>query len=83
MNELTASPSGTLPVERLTPRQREVLLALGRCTPRKQIAEQMGITEATLDRHIQDLYERLEVHCVSEVVRIAVTVGRAGIPQGD
>ncbi len=62
-------------LERLTSRQREILqlIAEGRST--KQIAERLGIGVRTVETHRAELMERLDIHDVAGLVRLAITAG--------
>jgi FixJ family two-component response regulator len=60
----------------LTPREREVLTYLLTGLLNKQIACKLGIAEHTVKLHRQSICEKLGVHSVPEIMRIA---GKAGI----
>jgi DNA-binding NarL/FixJ family response regulator len=62
-------------LERLTPRHREVLqlIAEGRTT--KEIAQRLGIGVRTVETHRSELMERLDIHDVAGLVRLAVATG--------
>ena len=68
-----AEPSD--PLERLTPRQREVLqlIAEGRAT--KEIAAKLKLSVKTIETHRAQLMDRLDIHDVAGLVRFAVRVG--------
>jgi len=63
------------PVERLTPRQREVwqLIAEGHST--KEIARKLDVSVKTVETHRMQLMKQLEVHDVAGLVRYAIRVG--------
>lgn len=46
----------------LTPRQREILAAVTEGLTDLQIAERLGIAAATVNKHLESIYERLDVH---------------------
>jgi DNA-binding CsgD family transcriptional regulator len=48
--------------ERLTPRQREVLAGVAEGLTDAEIAERLGVARATVGKHLETIYERLEVH---------------------
>ncbi|HEU5245021.1 MAG TPA: helix-turn-helix transcriptional regulator [Gaiellaceae bacterium] len=48
--------------ERLTPRQREVLAGVAAGLTDAEIAERLGVARATVGKHLEAIYERLEVH---------------------
>jgi DNA-binding NarL/FixJ family response regulator len=49
-------------VERLTSRQREVLALVAEGLTDPQIGERLGIAAATVSKHLEAVYERLDVH---------------------
>jgi DNA-binding CsgD family transcriptional regulator len=49
-------------VDRLTPRQREILAHVGYGLTDIQIAERLEISPATVRKHLEQVYERLGVH---------------------
>lgn len=48
--------------QRLTPRQREVLSAVAAGLTDAGIAEHLGVARATVSKHLEAIYERLDVH---------------------
>jgi DNA-binding NarL/FixJ family response regulator len=62
-------------LERLTPRQREILqlVAEGRTT--KEIARILKVSVKTVETHRTQLMERLDIHDVAGLVRYAVRTG--------
>lgn len=54
----------------LTSRQRTVMLLLLDGLPRKQIAEQLAITEHTVDDHLKSIYTLLGVRSVAELAAL-------------
>ena len=50
------------PAVGLTPRQREILAQVGYGLTDIQIAERLEISPATVRKHLEQVYERLEVH---------------------
>jgi DNA-binding NarL/FixJ family response regulator len=46
----------------LTPRQREILAHVGAGLTDIQIAERLEISPATVRKHLEQIYERLDVH---------------------
>lgn len=62
-------------VERLPPRQRQVLYAMARGLLNKQIAWELKISEKTVKMHRALLLDRLGVATSAEAIRIAVEAG--------
>jgi len=70
-------------LERLTPRQREVLklIVLGRST--KQIALALNISVKTVESHRTQIMERLDIHDIASLVRFAIKVGLVELEDKD
>jgi len=58
--------------EKLTPREREVLLQVLRGRLNKQIAADLGIDERSVKRHRTSLMAKLQVRSVAQLARLAV-----------
>jgi DNA-binding NarL/FixJ family response regulator len=68
------------PLDRLTPREREVLLLLGRGYPNKQIARELRLSEKTIKTHVGHVLAKLGV---TDRTQAAVVAVRAGlVPAG-
>jgi FixJ family two-component response regulator len=61
--------------ERLTPREREVFLHLIAGQLNKQVAADLEITERTIKMHRANIFQKLEVDSMAEMVRLAVDLG--------
>lgn len=59
-------------VAELSPRQREVLRAIAQCKPTKNIADDLGVSYATVKMHRRLLYASLGIHSNGEAIRIAM-----------
>jgi DNA-binding NarL/FixJ family response regulator len=68
------------PLERLTPRQREILQLIAEGHTNREMAKVLGISIKTVDTHRRLLMETLDLHDVAALVRFAVRVGL--IPPG-
>ena len=62
-------------LERLTPREREVLESLVRGQSNRIIAETLGIRERTVEAHRSGIMRKLEAHSIVDVVRCAFAAG--------
>jgi DNA-binding NarL/FixJ family response regulator len=62
-------------LERLTPRQIEVLrfMAIGRTTP--EIARELGLSAKTIETHRGEIMKRVGIHDIVGLVRYAIRVG--------
>lgn len=71
----TEEPQVSLSIDDLTPRQLQVLklIADGRTT--KQIALELNISVKTVESHRAQLMERLGIHDVAGLVRVAIKGG--------
>ena len=61
-------PSGAAHVDRLTPREEEVLKLLARGCLSKEIALQLSISVETVNTHLKHIYEKLHVRSRTEAV---------------
>jgi RNA polymerase sigma factor (sigma-70 family) len=62
-------------LESLTPREREVLPLVVSGLPNKQIAAEIGISEAAVKVHRSQLIRKMGAGSLAELVRIAVKLG--------
>lgn len=68
--EDVASPDAAM--DRLTPREREILCLLAEGQSNKVIANNLGISEGTVKLHVKAILRKLEVHSRVEAAVIAV-----------
>lgn len=62
-------------IEPLTPREEEVLRALVHGLIKKEIADQLNISQHTVDMHLRAVYRKLEVRTQTEAVSKALRQG--------
>ena len=81
-------PAAAAETEQLSPRESEVLELLAKGYLYKEIAEQTGLTYATVHTHIRHIYEKLQVRSRTEAVakhlaqsRSPVGAGKASAPR--
>ncbi|WP_242538950.1 response regulator [Trinickia acidisoli] len=60
------------PVERLTPRESEILDALAEGLSSKQIAERYGLSVRTVETHRHNLKRKLDIEGQAELIKFAV-----------
>ena len=77
--EVAAVLAEHLGEEALTPREIEVLQLIGDGHKNKQIADQLSISENTVNFHIKNLVEKLGAHDRTHAVTIAVRRGLLGL----
>ena len=65
----------TGPLSRLTGRQREILQLIAEGCSSKQIALRLALSIKTVETHRAQLMERLEIHDVPGLVRLAIRTG--------
>jgi PAS domain S-box-containing protein len=63
------------PLDRLTPRQREVLQLIAEGNSTKEIARKLGLSGKTIETHRAQLMQQLDIHDVAGLVRFAIRVG--------
>ena len=63
---------GEEPVGALSERETEVVVLAARGLPNARIAEELGISEATVKRHLANVYQKIGVRSRSEAVRMAL-----------
>jgi DNA-binding NarL/FixJ family response regulator len=67
-------------VERLTPRETEILQAMADGLAPEQISEKLGMSRHTLRTHTQNILTRLGVHSKTDAVIAAIRFGKATPP---
>ncbi len=63
------------PLDRLSPRQREILQLIAEGHSTKEIAFRLSLSAKTVETHRSQLMERLDIHDVAGLVRFAIQVG--------
>ncbi len=63
------------PLDRLTPRQREVLQLIAQGFTTKEVAQALGVSAKTIETHRSRLMDQLDIHDVAGLVRYAISVG--------
>lgn len=77
---LDKTTSARSPLERLTPRQREILQLVAEGFTTRQIAETLSVSVKTVETHRAQLMDRLGIRDVAGLVRYAI---RTGLIQAD
>lgn len=65
----------TLPLDRLTHREREVLQMLSSGQSNKEIATELNLSPYTVESHRNKIMEKLNLHSITELVRFAMRCG--------
>jgi two-component system, NarL family, response regulator LiaR len=76
--ETLAADGGEDPLERLTPREREVLVLIGRGFPNKRIARELDVAEKTVKTHVGHVLAKLGVTDRTQAAVFAVRSGLVG-----
>jgi DNA-binding NarL/FixJ family response regulator len=63
------------PLEKLSPRQREVLQLLAEGYATREIARRLKLSVKTVETHRAEVMRRLDIHDLARLVRYAVRVG--------
>jgi DNA-binding NarL/FixJ family response regulator len=58
--------------DRLTPREREIIQLLAEGKSSKQVAAALGLSIKTAETHRANIMRKLDLHCVSDLVRYAI-----------
>lgn len=70
-----ASNLPATPLDKLTPRQREILQLIAAGYSRKEIAARLSISAKTFDTYRAQLMEQLDIHDIPGLVRFAASAG--------
>ena len=62
-------------IKKLTPRQRDILMEVLQGKSNQEVADCFGITQATAERHVFNIYKRLGVHNRSGLFHLAKDAG--------
>jgi len=62
----------------LTPREREVLLEIGRGKPNKMISRDLELSISTVRRHRENLMSKIDAHSASDVIGFCLRLGLIG-----
>ena len=73
--ETLAADGEENPIDRLTPREREVLVLIGRGFPNKRIARELDLAEKTVKTHVGHVLAKLGVTDRTQAAVIAVRAG--------
>jgi DNA-binding NarL/FixJ family response regulator len=67
-------------VERLTPRELQILQLMAQGTEGDRIAEELGMSKHTLRTHVQNILTKLAVHSKTDAVIAAIRTGKVTPP---
>jgi len=68
-------PEGSRKSNRLSSREIEVLQLIAEGKPNKQVAAELGVSFKTVDKHRQNLMNKLDIHDVTGLTRYAISEG--------
>ena len=84
LDEFLAIPPGegeTDPLERLTPREREVLQLIAEGRTNNLISQDLVISIKTVEKHRLNLMSKLKIHDLAGLVRISVKYGLVNVEE--
>lgn len=61
--------------QQLTPREQQVLLLIAQGLPNKAIAPELGISIKTVEKHRQQVMNKLDIHYVAGLTKHAISTG--------
>lgn len=73
--EALAGAGAEEPIDRLTPRERQVLQLIGRGLPNKQIARELDLSERTVKTHVGHVLAKLGVADRTQAAVVAIRAG--------
>jgi DNA-binding NarL/FixJ family response regulator len=73
VHEAEAAHGGPLP--RLTKREHEVLTGLASGARNKEIAAELGMSVRTARFHVENIYQKLDVHTRTQAARASIAWG--------
>jgi DNA-binding NarL/FixJ family response regulator len=62
------TPAANTELDKLSPREQQVLQSLAKGNSYKMVADELGISIETVRTHIKRIYEKLHVHSVAEAI---------------
>ncbi len=74
-NHCGRSKNGPLPSHRLSPRETELLQLIAEGHPNKSMAFDLGLSIKTVEKHRQSIMDKLDVHDVAGLTRLAMATG--------
>jgi DNA-binding NarL/FixJ family response regulator len=80
LTEPAGAAPGPGPAAHLTPREREMLRLIGEGYTNSRIAEALGISIKTVERHRTNLMAKLDAHNLVELIRVAMKHGLIRLP---
>jgi DNA-binding NarL/FixJ family response regulator len=70
-----ATPAEGVPLDSLTPRQREILQLVAEGKSTKEVARLLDLSVKTVEAHRGQIMSRLEIHDLASLVRYAIRTG--------
>ena len=83
-NEIAVNTEGGISemISLLSPREKEVLKLIADEHSSAEIAEMLVISERTVERHRANLMDKLQVHNLASLVRVAIKYGLVSVDRG-
>jgi len=67
--------AGAKATRKLSPREQQVLQLIANGSENKQVARELGISEATVKTYLRGIFERLDVSSRAEAVAVGLRTG--------
>ena len=77
LHELSSTHHVATPAERLSPREREVIVGVASGESNREIASRLGLTEDTVKHHMTNIFDKLGVSNRAELASYATSRGLA------
>jgi DNA-binding NarL/FixJ family response regulator len=81
LKHLAGVPGSATSLKLLSPREREVLLAITDGLSNKEIASRLGMALRTAETHRDRLMRKLRLRCVADLTRFAIAEGLISLPK--
>ncbi len=75
LNQLVQGTNAASPMNQLTEREREVLLAIGEGLSNKEISTRLNVGVRTVETHRERIMEKLNIHSVAGLTKFAIANG--------
>ena len=82
LSEFVSSGGKIEPFSELTPREREVLVAIAEGQSNKEIADRLDIGVRTIETHRERIMRRLNIHSVAGLTKYAIANGLISLESG-
>jgi DNA-binding NarL/FixJ family response regulator len=75
--------AGQTPLEKLTAREREVLILIAEGRSNKEIADKLNVGVRTVETHRERVMRKLDIHSVARLTKFAISYGLVSLDESD